>query len=215
MTTMKRLTTAFAMLTLAAAPVAGQQTQRGMPHSQGGMMNQGTIRMCHAMMGSGGGMSGHAGMGGSEAMMGEAMPGPGMMGRAMMGQVGGHGVMDMTQWMGPTPAAVLGAAESLQLTPDQKTRLEELAKTTNENLQAHMQAAMAAHQKASEALTGDTPDLQAYQRGLQEAAGHMVQAQVAETRGSLDAGAVLTAEQRTEMQESIALMRSMMCGTMG
>jgi predicted transcriptional regulator len=204
MTTIKRFTTAFAMLAFAAAPVAGQQTQMGMPHQHGGMMDQGTMQMCHAMMGPGGGMGGHAMVGGSDAMMGQGMGGAAMDG----------GMMGRMQGIRPTPAAILGAAESLKLTPDQKTRLEELARTTNESHQAHMQAAMAAHQKASEASTGDTPDLQAYERGLQEAAGHMVQAQVAMTRGSLDARAVLTSEQRTEMQESMALMGSMMCGMM-
>jgi hypothetical protein len=194
---MKRFTTAFAMLALAALPVAGQQMQMGPAGQKGGMMGQDMMQMCHAMMGEGGGMGGHAMMGGSDAMM------------------GGGGMKGMMQGMGPSPAAVLGAAERLELTLEQQSLLGSLAETTREAHQDHMQAVMVAHQKAAEALKTDAPDLDAYERSLQEAAGHMVQAHVAMTRGSLSAQAVLTQEQRAELKDGMALMGSMMCGMMG
>lgn len=200
MTTMKRLTTAFAMLAFAALPVAGQQMHKGAAGHQGGMMGQDMMQMCHAMMGGAGGMGGHAMMGDSSTMMG----GGAMAGHAMMGASGamtGSGTMGMMQGMGTSPAALLGASERLSLSAEQKAVLESLAETMREAHQEHMQAAMAAHQKAAEALKADTPDLDAYERSLQEAAGHMVQAHVAMTRGSLSAQAVLTQEQRAALKD--------------
>ena len=182
--TMKRWTMVLTLLALAASPVAGQQMQMGAPGQHGAMKDQATMQMCHAMMG-GGGMGGHAMMGDSAAMQGHAM-------------MGGEG-MGMMQGMGPSPAALLGAGERLQLTPEQKAQLQGLAKTADEDHRTHMQAAMAAHQRAAEALASESPDLAAYERDLQEAAGHMVQAHVAMTRASLDARAALTPAQRTEL----------------
>jgi hypothetical protein len=199
MTTMKRFTTAFAMLALAALPVAGQQMHKGPAGQQGGMTGQDMMQMCHAMMG-GGGMGGHAMMGDSSTMMG----GGAMDGHAMMGGSGamtGGGMMGMMQGMGTSPAALLGASERLSLTSEQIALLESMAETTRGAHQEHMQAAMAAHQKAGEALNADTPDLEVYERSLQEAAGHMVQAHVAMTRGSLSAQAVLTPEQRAALKD--------------
>ena len=218
MTTMKRFTTAFAVLALAALPVAGQQMHMGAPGHQGGMMGQDMMQMCHAMMGEGGGMGGHAMMGGAGAMMGG---GGAMGGHAMMSGAGAMaggtmmGMMQEMQGMGTSPSALLAASERLSLTPEQMALLESMAEAMREAHQEHMQAVMAAHQKAAEALKGDTPDLDAYERGLQEAPGHMVQAHVAMTKGSLSAQAVLTQEQRAELKDGMALMGSMMCGMMG
>ncbi|MHB1192841.1 MAG: Spy/CpxP family protein refolding chaperone [Longimicrobiales bacterium] len=187
--TMKRWTTALAMLALAAGPVAGQQMRMGAPGQHGAMKDQATMQMCHAMMGDSAAMQGHS-----------------MMGGEMTG---------MMQGMGSGPAAILSAAERLQLTPEQKAQLQGLAKTADENHRTHMQAVMAAHQRAADALAADSPDLEAYERDLQEAAGHMVQAHVDMTRASLEARAVLTPLQRTEMGGDLALMGPMMCGMMG
>lgn len=217
MTTMTRFTTTFAMLAFAAAPVAGQQMKMGALGQQGGMMDKDMMQMCHAMMGEGGGMAGHAMMDKDAGMEGHAMMGGSgaMTGQSMMG---GGGMMEMMQGMqamGTNPAALLGASERLSLTPEQTALLKSMAETTREAHQGHMQAVMAAHQKAAEALKADTPDLKAYERYLQEAAGHMVQAHVAMTTGSLDAQAVLTQEQQAKLKDGMALMGSMMCGMMG
>ena len=202
--TIKTWTTAVAMLALAAAPVTGQQMRMGAPGQGAAKMSPDTMQMCHAMMGEGGGMGGHA-------MMGE---GSGMGGHAMMGG-GDMGMMSLMQGVQPTPADVLGAEERLQLTPEQKASMESLANAAAESRQAHMQAAMAARQRAAEALKAEVPDLAAYERDLQEAADHMVQAHVAMTRASLEARAALTPEQRAELQDSMSPMGSMKCGHLG
>lgn len=201
MTSMKWMV-AVALFAWGATPVAGQHMRMGAPGQQGGMMDQGMMQMCHAMMGRGGGMGGHAMMGGGGAMQGHPM-------------MDGGGMMGMMQGLGPSPAALVGAADRLGLTPGQVSRLEALAMSSGESHQAHMDAATAARQEAAEALGADSADLDAYEEGLSRAADHMVQAHMDMVRAGLDATAVLTPEQRAELQNGMALMRSMACGMMG
>jgi len=186
---MKRWTMALALFALAAAPVAGQRMQMGAAGQHGAMKDQAMMQTCHAMMGGSAAIQGHA-----------------MMGGEMTG---------MMQGMGSSPAALLSAAERLQLTPEQRALLEGLAKASDESQRAHLQSAMAAHQRAAEVLASDSPDLRAYERDLQEAASHMVQAHMVMTRASLEARAVLAPAQRTEMGHDLALTGPMMCGMMG
>ncbi|MDP2958254.1 MAG: Spy/CpxP family protein refolding chaperone [Longimicrobiales bacterium] len=184
-----RWVVAGALLALGAAPVAGQHMRMGAPGQQGGMMDQGMMQMCHAMMG------------GAGAMQGQSM-------------MGGDGMMGLMQDMGPSPAALVGAADHLGLTPDQVSRLEALAMSSGESHHAHMDAAMAARQEAAGALGAESADLDAYERELKNAADHMVQAHMAMVRAGLDASAVLTPEQRAELHSGMALMGSMACGMM-
>lgn len=130
-----------------------------------------------------------------------------MMGGGMMGMMPG-----MAHGMGPSPAALLGAAERLGLTPAQTSRLEALAMSSGERHQAHLDAAVTARQEAAGALGSESIDLDALLGGLRSAADHMVQAHMDRVRAGLDASAVLTAEQRAELQNAMALMRSMACG---
>lgn len=201
------------MLGAAAAPVAGQGM--GMAGQSGGAMDSGMMQMCHAMSGGvmddsmmqgGGAMEGHAGM-----MAGGSMEG--MSGMQHMDRM--SGMMSMMQGMGLGPAALLGAADRLQLSPAQKSRLGALAEKAAQEHQGHMQAIMAAHQDGAEALKATAPDLDAYQRTLEVAADHMVQAHMAMTRATIEARGVLTEEQRGQVQEGLTLMGSMMCGAMG
>ena len=199
--TSMRWVVAGALFALGASPVAGQHMRMGAPAQQGGMMDQGMMQMCHAMMGGGGAMGGHAMMGGAGAMQGQSM-------------MGGDGMMGLMQDMGPSPAALLGAADHLGLTPGQVSRLEALAMSLGESHQAHMDAAMAARQEAAGALGAESADLDAYERELKSAAEHMVQAHMVMIRAGLDASAVLTPEQRAELHSGMALMGSMACGMM-
>lgn len=198
MTSMKWMV-AGTLFAWGATPVAGQHMRMGAPGQQGGMMDQGMMQTCHAMMG--GGMAGHAMMSGAGAVQGQSM-------------MGGGAMTDLMQHMGPSPAALLGAAEHLGLTPDQTTRLEALATSSAERHQVHMDAAMTARQGAAGALGSDKIDVDAILGGLRGAADHMVEAHIDVVRASLDASAVLTPEQRAELENATALMRAMACGMM-
>ena len=108
---------------------------------------------------------------------------------------------------------ILRAADALTLTADQKARLEAIRTQSTEAAGPHMQQMMAAHQKAVQALQGNSPDLAAYEAAMKEAAGHMTVLHVASARAGLDARAVLTPEQRTKLAETTSMMRGMMCGS--
>ena len=69
---------------------------------------------------------------------------------------------------------------------------------------------MEAHQDAATALEGDSPDFDAYEWALREAADQMVQAHVAMAQAAAEGGAVLTEEQRQQLQGSMQMMRGMM-----
>lgn len=198
-----RLSTLTMLIALSAAPLVAQQ-----PGSRGGMMmGQGMASMCSmpGMMGQGS-MMGHPGMMGQSSMMGHPgmMSGPGMM--MSGGMMGGAGA---------SASALLAAGDHFDLTEDQKASLEELSATAADDWRAHMQAAMAARQEAAGALQGDAPDLEAYESALNEAAGQMVEAQVARTRASLEARNVLNPEQRAKLDDELSLLGSMICGAMG
>jgi len=141
--------------------------------------------------------------------------GGGMMGaHGMMGSQDMMAAQGMMQDMAPGAGAFLAAADPLGLTPDQRKSLEALRTTAQATRMAHMQAAMAARRSASEALSGDSPDLKAYGQALQAAADEMVQAQVAMARARIDARAVLTPDQRATVESGMALMGAMRGGMM-
>jgi hypothetical protein len=193
-----RWTTPLALLAFAAAPAGAQEmgTMHG-SGSDGTMMGQSTMQMCP--MGSGA-MTGQQGMAGG-----------GMAGMAgHQGMMAGGGMAGMNPAMGG--AAVLFGGVDLGLSADQQTELDALVTKAREEHQAHMQAAMAVQSGAAEALAGADPDLQAYERSLQEAATHMVQAHVAVAGASVDARALLTPGQLAKLPEGAQLMNAMMCG---
>lgn len=109
-----------------------------------------------------------------------------------MGEMHGEGMALMRA----RPAALLEASDALGLTAEQVERLETLRDDVQAAHQRHMAAAMEARRAAAAALEADAPDLAGYEAALGEAAGHMVQAHVAETRAALEARALLTERQR-------------------
>ncbi len=149
------------------------------------------------MMGQG------VGMGGMMPMMCEGMMGPGMM--EMMGQ--GMGMMATG---GPGPAMILRMGEALDLTDEQRTQLQAIQSEYSDSVQPLMAEVMEAHQDATTALEGDSPDFRAYERTLREAADQMVQAHVAMAQAAAEGGHVLTEEQRQQLQGSMQMMRGMM-----
>ena len=182
----------FAMLTavllsaLAGSPMLAQEHQHDTPAAaQGdtaGMAVQ--TRMMQMMQGL---MRGD--------MMGGAMAGGGMMGP-----------------MHPQPAALLRAANALALSAEQRQRLGALIERTGQEAQRHMQAAMAARERARSLLSDESPDLEAYAALLQEAADHQVQGHVAAVRASVEGVALLTPEQREKLRTGMEIMRSMSGG---
>ena len=115
----------------------------------------------------------------------------------------------MAMMGGPPPQMLLQHREALGLSADQVTRLEALQARARETAMPHMQPAMRTHMAAAELLKGDSPDFRAYEARIREAADHMVRAHVAMARVAVDAGRVLTAEQRGRLEE---LGRGMMGG---
>ena len=187
-TMVRRMSGLGAGLLLVASGLAAQGQQPS--DSQSGMMGPGT------------GM-GQMGMGQMMQMMGEGMMGSGMM--QMMGQ--GMGMMATG---GPGPAMILRMGDTLELTPQQRTRLEAIQSEYSDSVQPGMAAMMETHRTASAALQGDSPDFGAYEEALQEGAGRMVQAHVAMARAAAEARNVLTQEQREGLEDSMQMMRGMM-----
>lgn len=142
------------------------------------------------------------------------MMGHGMMCMGMMG--GGEMEMGMTMMSGMlSPAMILRASEGLALTAEQITRLEAMRTQSTEAIQPHMQQAMTAHQRALQALQGDSPDLSAYESAVREAANHMGLMHVAAARAGVEARAVLTTDQRARLTHAMTMMRRMMGGGSG
>lgn len=120
----------------------------------------------------------------------------------------GMGMMGMREAVHahPGPGMMLRAAEELGLSEDQVERLEAMHESAHAAMDEHHEAADAARERAHEAMMADTPDLDAFQAALEEAAMHDVAATVAMARVHMEAGQVLTEEQRaalTEMAEEM------------
>ncbi|MEX1258514.1 MAG: Spy/CpxP family protein refolding chaperone [Gemmatimonadota bacterium] len=153
-------------------------------------------------------MGGGMGMGGMMQMMAQGMMGGGMMGPEMM-QMMGQG-MGMMATGGPGPAMILRMGDALNLTAEQRSRLEAIQAQYSESVQPLMAVAMEAHGNAAAALEGDSPDLAAYEQGLRESADRMVEAHVAMARAAVEARNVLTAEQREGLAGGMQMMQGMM-----
>lgn len=187
----RTMMTATAVMALVAAPSGAQQHQHGQGAEAGVMESCSMMQMqgMHGPMMQGmdrDGMSGRM----MQGMDRDGMAGR-MMGGGMMGMMGGA--------LHTSPAMLLNASEELQLTPTQTADLEHLRDEGQAEHQQHMQAACAAHGKATTALQGDTPDLDAYASALREAADHMVTGHVAMARSALQARDLLTSEQREKL----------------
>ena len=107
----------------------------------------------------------------------------------------------MAMMGGPPPQMLLRQREALGLSADQVSGLEALETRARETAMPHMRPAMETHMTAGELLRGNAPDFQAYEATIREAADHMVRAHVAMARVAVDAGRVLTPEQRATLAE--------------
>ena len=118
------------------------------------------------------------------------------------------GMMEM-QGM-PSPAMILQLREPLGLTQAQVQRIEAIRDRVEREHQPHMQAAMKAMREADGLLGAAALEQARYEAKLREAANQHVQAHLAMTRGWLEARAVLTPEQRSNLEFGVKVMRQMM-----
>lgn len=153
--------------------------------------------------------------GGEMAGMMNAMPAgkpgmPGMSGDMKMPEgkdkmeAGMAGMMEM---MGPpTPAMYLHHQDKLDLTSNQVARLKSLQGEAQPLCVHHMEMAMTSHHAANQLLDATAPDFTAFKAKLNEAAGHMVEAQLAMAKASVAAREVLTVAQRQAMKSQMEEM---------
>lgn len=146
---------------------------------------------------------GMRGQGGMMQRMGQGMMGGGMM-QMMMGGMGMMGTG------GPGPGMILRMGDALGLTDEQRAELEAIQEEYQETVAPMMSSMMEIHRDAAERLTGDSPDFDAYEGALREAADAMVEAHVAMARAASEARAVLTDEQRAQLQRGMQMMQGMM-----
>ncbi len=192
-----------AMLALATAPAAAQEGDRHDAEA-GSTRAEAMAGMCSAVL------DGEDMMGGQGMLMG--MDGMSHMMQGMSGMPYGMNMMPGAQ---PGPATILGAAEELGLDDEQMDRLEALDRRSEELHEAHMAASEKARQEAAAMIGGETPDLDAYEQALWEAAQHMVTVHLGMVRLGFEARSVLTADQLERMGEGMASMGSVRCSMMG
>lgn len=135
------------------------------------------------------------------------MMGAGMMGTDMMGTVAG-----------PGPAMLLRQKEALNLSVEQVTQLEALQERLAEARTGHMKAMRPLHQKATEFAKDPDPDLAAYESTLRALAEEHVAMHAEMARVGQEARAVLTPEQRDDLEVGMRFMGEMvrmMGGQMG
>lgn len=130
---------------------------------------------------------------------------------AMMGMM----MQMMPGMMMASPAMILRLREPLGLTDEQVRRLEEIQARTHDEHQRHMQAGMQSMREAAGILEADSPDLARYEVLFREGAGHHVPAHLAMARGIVEARAVLTPEQRSNLRFGTRMMQQMMPEPMG
>ncbi len=112
----------------------------------------------------------------------------------------------------PGPGMLLRMEEALGLTEDQVAELEAMHAEARDAMQAHREAARTARTGAHEAMMADSPDLDAFQAAMEEAAMHDVQATVAMARVHLQANEVLTPEQQETLGARMKEMHENMQG---
>jgi Spy/CpxP family protein refolding chaperone len=128
-----------------------------------------------------------------------------MMHRGMMQ----HG-MDMAMMHArPGPGMLLRLEDSLGLSQEQVDRLTAMREEAHTAMKEHMEAARDARTRAHEIMTGESPDLDAFRQALQEAASHTVEAQTAMARVHMEAGEVLTDDQRETLRSITGAMEEL------
>lgn len=146
-----------------------------------------------------------------------AMDGGMMMGEGMSSQMlqrMGQG-MGIVVTGGPGPAMLLSMGEALSLTDAQKAQLGAVQDEYSKASEHHMPGLIAAHEDLRAALEGDSPDLGAYERALQDGAHLMVQAHVAMAQAAQKARTILTDEQIEHLSSGMAMMYGVMMGQHG
>jgi Spy/CpxP family protein refolding chaperone len=157
-------------------------------------------------------------------MMGEAMPGgimPPGQGR-MRGMRGGmRGMNDSSHMRGMNDSSHMGAMmdsshmggmmndsshmaqmrSELGLSDAQMQQLHTIVQRACTAAQPHMMLAMKAHQTAMQALQGDNPNLDHFEDQLDNAAKHMVAAQVEMAKGMIESRKALTPAQRQKLDQ--------------
>ena len=137
----------------------------------------------------------------------------GMMGNGMMSaevmDMMGHGV-GMMATGGPGPETILRMGDALNLTAEQRSRLQAIQTEYTDSVLPLMAGVREAHESAAAALEGESPDFEAYERALREGAEQMVQAHVAIARAATEARDVLTDEQRERLRGGAQMMQGMM-----
>ena len=180
-----------AMLAGSAVAAAAQQPTRPMQ-----MRDQGAMPCMEAMHGMmmGGGMGGgmmppdHAQMDGMRKMNDSS--------RMHQRMNGAH----MREMMSDS-AHMAQMRSELGLTDAQMQQLHSIVQRACTAAQPHMMLAMQAHQAATQALEGDNPSLDHFEDQLDNAAKHMVAAQVEMAKGMIEARKSLTPAQRQKLDQ--------------
>ncbi len=219
----KRWTTTLTLLGLCAVPAAGQQPAGMSPH--GAQMHPGMMQPCQAMSAGVMGQGGMGAMHGRAGMMGTATMrmAPGMMGSAgmvgsagMMGPMGPMGPMGLMQGGRPDANALLGAAGSLGLTSAQQDRLTAIAETEHQDRQerigrGHGRLPAGERDPAGGRSRRDRPTSEPSRRRPTTWCRCRSRPYA---RGRRRPGSSRP-QQRTRLQDSMALVGSMLCGELG
>lgn len=142
------------------------------------------------------------------------MMGPGMMQSGMSGMMQMMQSMHAQDGMMGSPMMILRLEESLELTESQVDRLKVIQESAQAGMRQHMMQGMQAMRGAQTLLDGDSPDLDAYEAKLNEAASHMVRAHASMATAAVEAREVLTAGQREKLSLARAVMKEMGSGMM-
>ena len=181
------------MIQLATAMFAGSALMAGAQQPTRPMQMQNSPAMecmmaIHSMMGEGmrGGMM-RPGEGPMAAMRGEP--------REMM-----HDSSHIPGMMNDSSHMAQMRSE-LGLTEPQMQQLHTILQRACSAAQPHMTLALQAHKAAMQGLHGDNPSLDHFEDQLENAAKHMVAAQVEMAKGMIDVHKALTPEQRQKMDQ--------------
>lgn len=142
-----------------------------------------------------GGMAGHH----AGAMTG---PGQAAVPGGMMGGMMGGGMM----MLGPTPGFILGQKDALGLTDEQIARLDSLQGQAAEVWQAHHAMMQGIHQQMAGLRQAESPDLDRYQKLMQQMASAGAAMHVQLAKLGQEAEQVLTPDQRSKLRYGMQLM---------
>ncbi len=120
-----------------------------------------------------------------------------------------HGMMGMMT-MHAGPGMVLALAEPLGLSDAQLERIQDVHQETQQAAWRHMRQAMEVMQDAADLVRGETPDLDAYEARLRDAAEHGVLGHMARARAMVRVYDILIAGQQEKLETAAGMMVHMM-----